>query len=330
MDLTRLVLTSLGKVWLTLTHNWPYLASSAVIATLLRVFVDAEKVSAFLRRHRGAGILAATAAAVATPLCSCGTTAVVLGLVASQMTWAPVVAFMVASPLTSPEGLVYTAGLFGWRFALAHYATSVILGLVGGGVAAFLESRGWLDNQTRVVLRTPAVSPPARVPAGACACSAPAPQAAPTGGCGCPDAAAGKRALGVPVLLRELGRTTRTLGLMFVGFAFIGYVLNGLIPDTWVAALFGGGRIHSVPLAATLGLPFYINAEASLPLIRSLLDGGMSQGSALAFMVAGSGTSIGAIMGALTIARWRVIAVVVTVLWAGAIACGAIFDLVLA
>lgn len=116
---------------------------------------------------------------------------------------------------------------------------------------------------------------------------------------------------------------------MFLGFALIGYFLNGLIPSNWVAYIFGGGNIYSVPLAATLGLPLYINSEASLPLIKSLLDNGMSRGAALSFLISGAGTSIGAITGALTIARWRVIGLVVVVLWAGAILSGFAFDLAL-
>ena len=72
--------------------------------------------------------------------------------------------------------------------------------------------------------------------------------------------------------------TGKRLLLMFFGFAFIGYFLNGLIPSAWVSAVFGPGSVYSIPLAATLGLPLYVNTEASLPLVRALLDGGMSQG----------------------------------------------------
>ncbi len=72
----------------------------------------------------------------------------------------------------------------------------------------------------------------------------------------------------------------RVIGLrllaMFTGFAFIGYFINGLIPASWISRLFGAGNLYSVPLAATLGLPFYLNTEATLPLIRTLLDAGMS------------------------------------------------------
>ncbi len=117
---------------------------------------------------------------------------------------------------------------------------------------------------------------------------------------------------------------------MFLGFAFLGYVLNGLIPPAWVAAIFGTGNAYSVPLAATLGLPFYINTEGSLPLVRALIDGGMSQGAALAFLISGAGTSVGAIAGALTIARWRVVTLVIGTLWVGAIVMGYAYDLLLA
>jgi uncharacterized membrane protein YraQ (UPF0718 family) len=131
------------------------------------------------------------------------------------------------------------------------------------------------------------------------------------------------------MFLNELYRSGKQLLVMFLGFAFIGYFLNGLLPTSWVAAMFGGGNIYNVPLAATLGLPLYINSEASLPLIRALLDNGMSQGAALAFLIAGAGTSVGAITGALTIARWRVVGLVVGILWVGAILSGLAFNLAL-
>jgi uncharacterized membrane protein YraQ (UPF0718 family) len=114
---------------------------------------------------------------------------------------------------------------------------------------------------------------------------------------------------------------------LFIGFTFLGYLLNGLIPAEWITQLFGSGHAYSIPLAATLGLPFYINTEASLPLVRAMIDSGMSHGAALAFLVTGAGTSLGAIGGALTIARWRVIAIVIGTLWIGSILVGLIYSL---
>lgn len=400
------LLQSLEAVWSTFIHTWPFLLVSLLISVGLRLYIHTEKVSAFLMRYRRAGVVGATVLAVATPLCSGGTTAVILGMLANTIPWAPIVAFMVASPLTSPEELVYSAGLFGWPFAMAFFISSILLGLLGGMLAEFFEARGWFANQARFPLqaaqdktgvgnqkpvqlagdpgcagaveclpvgqttavrtiqatRPVLVANPALARKTGCGPAiailpgsdgVPAPVAALPGACACgsggtesrlslaavPEQHAANKNCSSnpgtrPVTARhwviEIYRTGKQLLGMFVGFAFLGYVLNGLIPPAWVAAIFGTGNAYSVPLAATLGLPFYLNTEGSLPLVRALIDGGMSQGAALAFLISGAGTSVGAIAGALTIARWRVVTLVIGTLWVGAMVMGYAYDLLLA
>ena len=319
---------SIARTFESLAHNWPYLLASIIVAAALKTFLKSDSVSAFLFRFRKAGVAAATVAAVTTPFCSCGTTAVVLGMMASTMPLAPIVAFMVASPLSSPQELFYSAGLFGWPFAIWFFASSIVLGLAGGAIASVLEGRGWLRGQTR--LRTasgsrvvPAVSEPCCSTAVTepCACS------------GQPRRTVRKAPHGPSrgmELLRSAAEIAGTLVPMFVGFAFLGYLLNGLIPASWIGAVFGQGTAYGVPLAASIGLPLYVSSEASLPLVRALLDSGMSQGAVMAFLIAGSGTSIGAITGALTIARWKVVSLIVAVLWIGAILSGWGYDALVA
>jgi uncharacterized membrane protein YraQ (UPF0718 family) len=60
-----------------------------------------------------------------------------------------------------------------------------------------------------------------------------------------------------------------------------------------------------------------------------MLESGMSQGAALAFLITGAGTSLGAFGGLLTIARWRVIGIVVGTLWLGSIVLGFIYNLLM-
>lgn len=266
-----LIVYSIQQVWLSLQHNWPFLLMSVFIATALKLFIDTEKVSAFLCRHRRVGVIAATGAAVATPLCSCGTTAVVLGMMASTMPWAPIVAFMVASPLTLLEELVYSAGLFGWPFALAFFASSIVLGLAGGWIAAMFDRRGWLANQTRFAKPAPAscacsveskVSAPAQrvfnleMPhiqlsqIGMASDFAPATSLALAADCGCGEVAipldrnestcgcsgnssqpgrmvSSKPSVTPTVFATELFTSGKRLLIMFLGFAFVGYFLNG-------------------------------------------------------------------------------------------------------
>lgn len=325
---------AIGQTLVSLSHNWPYLLASVVVAAVLKAFVDAQRISAFMNRFKGASVLAATVAAVATPLCSCGTTAVVLGMMASTMPWAPVVAFMVASPLSSPEGIVYSAGLFGWPFAVYYFAASIALGLAGGALAAALQKAGFLEGQARFAAAPAAVAAGPRF--SACDCSGRAPlavAATPESGCGCgasAQPAGGAAASRASELGRAILEVSKTILPMFVGFAFLGYLLNGLIPASAIGALFGSGRAYGVPLAATIGLPLYLNSEASMPLARALLDSGMSQGAIMAFLIAGSGTSVGAIGGALTIARGKVVGLIVAVLWVGAIVVGYGYNALLA
>jgi uncharacterized membrane protein YraQ (UPF0718 family) len=304
MFIINLLQNTFFQVVETFIHNWPFLLASVFISVGIKLYLNQEQVSYFLQKYRRGSVFAATAAAVSTPLCSCGTTAVVLGMMASVMPWAPIVAFMVASPLTSPEELVYSAGLFGWPFAIAFFIASILLGLLGGLVAAIAESRGWLRNQARLAAQPlPMLSPAPKTD---------------------------KPKVTFKQFSREFFTTGRQLVIMFFGFAFIGYLLNGLIPSEWIVSLFGAGKAYSVPLAATFGLPFYINTESSLPLVRAFVDAGMSPGSALAFLITGAGTSIGAFSGMLTIARWRVVAIVIGTLWVGAIVIGVLYNGIIA
>jgi len=354
----QLLETSLDKVLLAFTHNWIYLLASLLVGSLIKMFLDKERVAAYLREHQEGGVALATAVAVGTPLCSCGTTAIVIGMMASMLPWAPIVAFMVSSPLSSPEGMIYTAGLFGWPFALAGFIGSILLGLAGGWVAGLLDKSGWLKNQARMVARPAVQVAPVLQSSPACAtCGCQSSQLLPVtvlavpdargrtssrphlplqsqSSCGCQSPQSIRPVVKVLPTLQMAGRQilqdAPRLLVMFFSFAFLGYLLNGLIPNSWIPSLFGSGHVYGVPLAATLGLPFYINSEASLPMVRAMLDSGMSQGAALAFLISGAGTSIGAIGGALSIARWRVITVIVGTLWVGAIVLGLFFDLLLA
>ncbi len=270
--------TTLDKVLLTFAHNWPFLLASIMVGTLIKLYLDKDKVANFLRRNQKGSVVLATAVAVGTPLCSCGTTAIIIGMMASMMPWAPIVAFMVSSPLSSPEGMFYTAGLFGWPFAVAEFVASILLGLGGGLAAGLLDKSGWLKNQARLpaanaansdlpqVLNLREVRFPASVTAQPLALQSSAgyqslQPAAAASSCGCQSSRTSEPARSAArprVTLKQLGlqlyQDGARLLVMFFGFAFLGYLLNGLIPSSWITSLFGSGHAYSVPLAATVAL----------------------------------------------------------------------------
>jgi uncharacterized membrane protein YraQ (UPF0718 family) len=318
MDIVTLFQYTFNKVIETFSHNWLLLLLSIVISAALKLYVDQDTIARFLRLNTKNSVLMSTGVAVTTPLCSCGTTAIVLGMMASTIPWAPIVAFLVASPLTSPQELFYSAGLFGWPFAIAFFIASILLGLAGGAIASFAEARGWLANQVRMV-------PPKSSSLSLGIMGGPAPIDLPL--ISQPLVEHARASVTLRMFMQEIYDVSKSLLPLFIGFTFIGYLLNSLIPAAWISSLFGAGHAYSIPLAATLGLPFYINTEASLPLVRAMLESGMSQGAALAFLITGAGTSLGALGGVLTIARWRVVAIVIGTLWLGSILLGFAYNL---
>ncbi|HEU4514554.1 MAG TPA: permease [Nocardioidaceae bacterium] len=332
--------------------NWPFLLLSVVLASAVQVYLGTDRLASWLRARTGLAVVGAVVLAALTPFCSCGTTAVVLGALASSVPWAPVVAFMVASPLTSPAEYALSWGLFGAGFATTFFLAAPAIGLVAGWVAHQLERRGLLAHQHRVAAPTEPASIPQPGPVPAVGRTATARAAReigtvltlePTAVPGCCTATDPSREQPEPTrcatgsatscteeaprprrqqFAAALWANTRRLGLLFFAFTALGYLLIRLIPTSVLTGLLGNDSPLAVPLAALLGIPIYVSSEGSLPMVASLMHGGMGSGAAMAFLITGAGTSIGAVSGMLLIARWRVVALVVGSLVAGATATG--------
>jgi uncharacterized membrane protein YraQ (UPF0718 family) len=330
----------------TLAVNWPYLLIAVVVAAALRTYVGTNRIESLLRGKPWVTIPAAVLLATVTPFCSCGTEAVVLGMMAGSVPWAPIIAFMVCSPLTSPSELVMSGGLFGWPFALTYFLGSIVLGLAVGAAVWWIERIGWLDNQARMVI-TPATTscrqPDSQAGGAACGC-ANASTAQDRTHCketvGHDTARARHTVLWCRALpgwvaewkltgLRDnLWAVTRRIAVFFTTFVMLGYLIIEIVPQPVITGLVGDTTPWAIPTAAMLGIPFYVSSDASLPMVAALMSGGMSTGAAMAFLVTGAGTSVGALIGAWTIARLRVIVLVLASLLVGAIAMGYVATLI--
>jgi uncharacterized membrane protein YraQ (UPF0718 family) len=249
----------------------------------MRRYVSAERVNRWLQKYHRTSIIAATGVAVSTPLCSCGGgIAVALSMIAVSIPWGPLVAFITASPLTSPDELFYSAGLFGWPFALTYMAAAVIAGITGGVLAHALEKRGWLANQARSIPKVASTGGQPSCQEDTCCSQEEAPLAPST------RMVPTKRWPGLGYLT-EIWLVGRRLLLTFVIASFLGYLLGNLLPARWISGLFGDGTGWSVPLGATLGLPFYLNISSSLPIARAFMAHGATPGAAMAFLLVGYG-----------------------------------------
>lgn len=343
--ISELLSQTIMAVITSLSHNWLPLGFAILTAAVLKAHIDTEKLKAAILRKTNISILGSVALGAFTPFCSCGTMALVIGMLTTTLPWGPIMAFLTSSPLMSPEGFILIAGIISLKFAIALTIASIVIGLGSGYLTHFIEAKtDFLKNQTRFSGKKTDQS---------CGCSGTA-ATSESAGCEAPVGetfnnpscdSCGAKTENITknnysgfirrLKLAEISEGLIDLGLKqilpnFALFVAIGFLVNYFVPTSWIMALFSAKNIFAVPLAALIGLPLYVNGESALPLIKSLMDGGAGGGAMLAFLVTGPGTSAWVIAGISVFMKKRIIGLYVGYLLAGGILLGYLYDLFLA
>jgi uncharacterized membrane protein YraQ (UPF0718 family) len=92
-------------------------------------------------------------------------------------------------------------------------------------------------------------------------------------------------------LLKNIWRNVKITGPYFLIGVALSAAFRRYIPESTMITLFGNRAIGTL-MAATIGVPLYVCGGATIPLLRWWLAGGMSIGSAAAFMITGPSLKI--------------------------------------
>jgi uncharacterized membrane protein YraQ (UPF0718 family) len=217
------------------------------------------------------------------------------------------------------------SGFIGLKFAVILTVASILLGLLVGYLTWIIERKtGFLVNQLKFIRKEPAYKPDVIL------------LAANSCGCGVKQPPKGSNAR-IPELIRllkpkefllqffELG--IKKVMPLFSVFIFIAYLVKTFVPAEWIVDLFDGKHAYSVPLAALIGLPLYVSDATLAPILKVLSDAGASNGSLMAFLISGPGTSLGVIGGLMLIFKKRALALYLVYIFMGAIFSGYLVDL---
>lgn len=238
-------------------------------------------------------VVLASVAGVLTPVCGLGVLPLIAALLKRGLPLAPVMAFWVSSPIMGPSMLLVTIGVLGVPFAIAKTLAALGTGLLAGAVTAALPGFSGPGYQ---LMRTKALEE-----------------------AGCGEHCGGFWA--------EAWRTTR-LVLRWLTLALVLEVLlQRHLPDAWIHLLFGTEPVLAVPLAAVIGAPLYLDGYAALPLVRGLIDSGMSFGAALALLVSGAAVSLYAAVAVASLVRLRVFMLYIALAIVGACVAGLVAEL---
>lgn len=245
------------------------------------------------------------------PFCSCEVIPFIAGLLALGAPLPAVMAFWLSSPLIDPPSLLITAGALGWQFAIGKALAAVCIGLLGG---FFLKAL-----MRHSIYRFPLKNEPN------------------TGGC-CQV----KQAQEKPKWAfwqdsqrrKEFAAQTTENGFFLIKWLAFAYILEALlilyVPASAVVAVVGGSGFGAIVIAALVGMPAYLNSYAAPPLVAGLIEQGMTIGSAMAFMIAGSISSIPAMTAVWSLVRRAVFFTYLGIGFVGAVLLGFVFELLIA
>jgi len=254
-------------------------------------------------------IMGASLVGALSPFCSCGVIPLVASLLVAGVPLAPVMAFWIASPIMDPEIYVLTSVGIGVEFATGKTLIAMALGLFAGFSILFFQKRGLALNPLRPNL---------------------------SGGC------RPKIDLNGPVNVkwniwseperREIFTSSGLANGWLIGrWLVIAFLIESLmvayIPTTFVEDLVGQENILAIPLAALVGIPSYLNGYAAIPLVSGLLDLGMSQGAAMAFMTAGAVSSIPAAVAVFGLVKRQIFFTYLFLGFSGSILTGIVWQL---
>jgi uncharacterized membrane protein YraQ (UPF0718 family) len=106
----------------------------------------------------------------------------------------------------------------------------------------------------------------------------------------------------------------------------VGSLIYGFIPSELIVQYASGNNPLAVPIAAVIGVPLYIRAEAVIPLSAVLAAKGMGLGAIIALIVGSSGASLTEVILLKSMFRMPMVAAFVLVVFSMAVFVGYLFQ----
>lgn len=291
----------------------PFILLSVGLASYLKASGADQMVAKAFEGSPVKAIAVASIFGALSPFCSCGVVPLVAGLLAAGVPIAPVLAFCIASPIMDPEMFVLTAAGIGLEFTVVKTVAAVCMGLFTGYVTLLISKTGALDDALKNI---------AKPSCGTSSCS--------------PNIEPSKPVWnfwGEGDRMKTFWSETLSSGWFLGRWLAFAFLLESLmvayVPAEGVARWLGDGNPFAIPLAVVVGVPAYLNGYAAIPLVRGLLDLGMSPATGLSFMLAGSVTSIPAAIAVWTLAKPRLFALYLVMAASGAFLSGVAYAAVL-
>ncbi|WIH22394.1 permease [Photobacterium damselae] len=314
---------------------------------VLQEFLTPKKIQSILSSRKGKGYFVAALLGAITPFCSCSTIPFLKGLLRARAGFGPMMVFLFSSPLLNPVIIGLFVVTFGWKVAVFYFAIALIVSVVAGylleklGFERYVKPEAYQDSSVSSCSTGCGETKPSQT--SCCTESTASKHVEPTSSC-CstkPATNTQKKENETPccssqpvekTLQKPQSRWVRiwhstwkdfkqVLPYLLLGIA-IGSFIYGFIPTDLIAKYAGAGKWYAIPVAAVIGIPLYIRAEAVIPLSAALVKKGMALGSVMALIIGSAGASLTEVILLKSIFKTPMIIAFVSVILTMAISAG--------
>lgn len=277
----------------------------SLLVGVLQRHVPPSKVEALLSSNGSRGYFLAVGLGAITPFCSCSTIPMLKGLIRARSGFGPMMVFLFASPLLNPIIVALLVATFG-LILTAIYVFAALVVSVGAGW--LLHTLGFERYVRRMATQESGGCDPSARKCGS-------PSDSETSSCGttsklaflgmeegsgsvsngCCDqklpAPVGKEGKFDGLWQEAWSDFVDVLPYLLIGIA-IGSVIYGFMPTDLLEQHAGPDNPFAIPIAAVIGIPLYIRAEAVIPLAAALMAKGVGAGTVLALIIGSAGASL--------------------------------------
>lgn len=252
------------ETWHLLLEMAPYLLFGFLMAGILHVLIPQEKVAKHLAKNDMKAVIKASLFGVPLPLCSCGVIPVAAHLKKQGANKGPLLSFLVSTPTTGVDSILATYSLLGILFAIIRPIAALFSGLLAG----FLSNRSIrneADSQTN--------------PGNTAAVSA--------------DSAIEKKSIvgkSSDAFRYAFFELIEDIGKWIIIGIVVGGLIGALVPANLIEKYLGNPWL-AYPLMLVIGIPMYVCATGSIPIVAPLILNGMTPGAGLVFLFAGPATN---------------------------------------
>jgi len=260
-----LIIGILLESWDLLEAMAPYILFGFLFAGILKILLPEEKIVSHLGRGKISSSIKASLVGMPLPLCSCGVIPAAVTLRKQGANKGATLSFLISTPTTGIDSILATYALLGPIFTIFRVIASIITAVICGIIANFIlkDEKFSFNEKTSYLCEECTLED------------------------GIPYRMVDKIRF---MIYYSFVQLIDDIGKWILIGLIVGGIISYIVPRELISTYLGSDW-KAMILMLLIGIPIYVCATGSIPIVAVLMLKGMSPGAGLVFLLAGPATN---------------------------------------